>query len=309
MKRLFLRLALLYARLVPFPQRKWRICLFLLGLGGIHPWRHREAWRRVTAGMPPVVVPIRGVRLWCEWDDSADLPFLLVRDHQPYETNVLERLIRSGDAIVDGGANVGFYTLLFALRAGPRGRIWAYEPVSQAADKLRRNLTENRDLPLAEIVFRQAGLSDASKRVPIYLRPSGSGADTQHSSIVAGFNTPADEARAEEIEVVRLDDEPIDRRLDLVKCDLEGAELAFLAGARKRLAADRPLMVLEWNPAPETYGADEILDLLAEIGDYAVYPMRHGRLAPATRDELRGFRGDVVCATPEHRADRLRGLL
>ncbi len=302
--------ALLYARAVPFPQRKWRICLGILALGGIHPWRDRAAWRETVAGRAPLTVPVRGVRIHCEWGDTADLPFVLVRDHQPYETDVLEKLIRPGDVAVDGGANVGFYTLLFALRAGPGGRVHAYEPVPSAAEKLRRNLALNEGAALADVRFRQCGLGAAPGRVPIYLRPSvsGSGVDSQHSSILPGFNTPRDEALVEEIELVRLDDEAIEGRLDLVKCDIEGAEKAFLEGARRRLAADRPLLVLEWNPSPDTYGSDEMLDLLAALGDYEVFLLRHGRLVPGTRETLASFRGDVVCATPEHRRERLAGL-
>ena len=66
-RSLFLHLALLYGRLVPFPQRKWRICLWLLARGGIHPWQHREAWREAVAHLPSSVVRVRGIRMRCEW--------------------------------------------------------------------------------------------------------------------------------------------------------------------------------------------------------------------------------------------------
>ena len=309
---LALWLARLYGRFVPFPQRKWRICLFLLSLGGVHPWKNREAWQALTDGREPEVVRLsRGFRMSCDWQDTAHLPITLVHDHQPYETDVLEKLIRPGDTVVDGGANIGFYTVLFALRAGPSGRVYAFEPVSSVAGKVRENLALNADLPLAEVTFRQAGLGDAARTMPIYLRPSvsGTGIDSQHSSIVAGLNTAAEDAITETIEVRRLDDEGISGRLDVVKCDIEGAEKAFLEGGRGTLTREKPLLVLEWTPSKDTYSVAEMLETLASLGDYEVYRMRRGRLLPSTQADLETFSGDVVCATPAHRAERLRGMV
>ena len=306
-RRLFLRLAILYAKLVPFPQRKWRICLFILSLGGIHPWKNREAWSATVEGLPAVYATVRGFRMKGEWRDTTDLGVTLMGDHQPYETDVVEQLIRPGDTIVDGGANAGFYTLLFALKAGPSGRVYAYEPVSAIAEKLLENVRLNDDIEKARIEFRRRGLGDRAQKVPMYLRPavSGHGIDSQHSSIVPGFNTPVEDSIVEEIEVVRLDDEEIDGRIDLIKCDIEGAEKAFLDGAEQRIRRDRPLLVLEWSPSSETYTVDEILESLSTAGDYEVFMMRRGRLVRGSRAELEAFEGDVVCATPAHVATRL----
>ena len=164
---------------------------------------------------------------------------------------------------------------------------------------------------MAKIIFRQCGLGDAAPTVPIYLRPavSGVGVDSQHSSILPGFNTPREDSLLEEIQLVRLDDEGIDGRIDLVKCDIEGAEKAFLDGAQGIIRRDRPLLVLEWNPSEETYGIDEILATLKALGDYEVLMMRRGRLVRGSREALERFEGDVMCVIPAHLQGRLAGFV
>ena len=311
-RRFFLGLALLYGRRSPFPQRKWRICLFLLRLGGIHPWLHSEAWRETVAARPDEVVPLRrGFAIACNWQDTSYLAFTMLRDHQPYESDLLEKLIQPGDTIIDGGANIGFYTLLFAVQAGAEGRVFAYEPVSAVAADVRRNLAVNRGVRMAPVSVRQCGLGDEPRTLPIYLRPSvsGSGIDSQHSSFVADFNTPVSDSITEEIEIVRLDDEEISGRIDLAKCDIEGYEKAFLEGAKQVLRRDQPLLVLEWNPGPQTYGVDEILESLESLGYDEVFMMRRGRLVRGDRAVLESFVGDVVCAVHARHAERLSAAL
>ena len=46
----------------------------------------------------------------------------------PGETDLFERLVRPGDHVVDAGAHIGVHTLTFARLAGPRGKVFAFEP-------------------------------------------------------------------------------------------------------------------------------------------------------------------------------------
>ncbi len=62
-------------------------------------------------------------------------PFLLdplelsiFRSYEPFETALLGAEIRPGMTIVDIGANIGYYTLLFSKLTGEMGRVYALEP-------------------------------------------------------------------------------------------------------------------------------------------------------------------------------------
>src|SRR5882762_8210273 len=55
----------------------------------------------------------------------------------------LETFIKPGDLFVDVGANIGFYTIWAALRVGPEGRVFSFEPNPLATAFLERNIELN----------------------------------------------------------------------------------------------------------------------------------------------------------------------
>src|SRR5207249_9878145 len=65
-------------------------------------------------------------------------------------SEVLARLIRPGDTVIDAGANIGYMTLLAAVAAGPSGTVLSFEPHPELFGVLRDNIHEARArLPLA----------------------------------------------------------------------------------------------------------------------------------------------------------------
>ena len=74
-------------------------------------------------------VTIAGKDLFVDPEDQIITPCLL--EHGVWEPSVTELVsdeIRSGDTVLDIGANVGYYTLLFAELVGEHGRVFAFEP-------------------------------------------------------------------------------------------------------------------------------------------------------------------------------------
>jgi FkbM family methyltransferase len=306
-----LRAARMWGRHCPLPWRRWRICMNILRAAGVHPWQHPAAWRKLAEGLPGEVVRPRGLELLCDWRDSTYLGLLLLGEHEPRLSDLLETVIRPGDAVLDAGANIGYVCLLAAKAAGAKGRVWAYEPVARTFAKLEENLHRNARRHLAEVVARPRGLSDEDGEATIYLR-AAAGADGEidsgHSSIVPGFAGEEGRTARETIRLVRLDDEPIDRPLDVVKCDVEGAELKFLRGGRERLARDLPLMLLESNAGAETYTPGQLAEEIRRLGPYEFFSVGRGRPKPIRPDELaRG--GNVLCAIRDRHAGRLFELL
>src|SRR5258707_6646816 len=67
--------------------------------------------------------------------------------------------IQPGMVVFDLGANVGFYTLVAAVRTGERGRVYAFEPVPRNLGFLRRHLGHNR---VRNVEIVEAAVSNAS---------------------------------------------------------------------------------------------------------------------------------------------------
>ncbi|HWC10343.1 MAG TPA: FkbM family methyltransferase, partial [Acidimicrobiales bacterium] len=145
----------------------------------------------------------------------------------------------------DIGANIGLYCLGLATLA-PRGRVFAFEPSPGSLGFLRANVQQN-GADNVEVVAR--ALADhegtiAFHDVPFFSAGSfttdeGSwlGSDAVGSTLVEVGCTTLDafvESRSVE-------------RVDVLKIDVEGAEVAVLDGGARTLAAHRPTVVMEFN--------------------------------------------------------------
>jgi FkbM family methyltransferase len=200
----------------------------------------------VPLGRYGVVVTRSGHRIFVLAEDLLITPGLVLAGHwEPHVGALLASLLRPGDRVVEGGANVGCHTIPMAERIGPAGRIDAFEPVPDFLPLLRRSLAANRIA--AEVVLHQAALLDRAGEVEIVQDPleSGSGhlalpqAQARYSRRIA--------ARATTLDAELAGDGG--RPVDLIRLDLEGAETLALRGAAAVLRrSPRLAIVMEWSP-------------------------------------------------------------
>jgi FkbM family methyltransferase len=192
---------------------------------------------------------------------------------------------------VDIGANRG-QVLREAVRVAPRGRHIAFEPIPRLADELARAFPEvdcrRRALGArAEVAqfchFRQLDGWSGLRRNP---RISDSRGDPEYI----------------DVEVSTLDAEMGELTPNVVKIDVEGAELAVLEGGRSVLREARPVVIFEHvYDAAEPYGVapGAPWDLLTDL-DYEIFSATGD--GPFTRSEFTQGAGVVNwLATPHTR--------
>jgi FkbM family methyltransferase len=170
--------------------------------------------------------------------------------------------------VFDLGANVGYYTLISAVRAGPRGRVFAFEPLPRNLEFLRRHLALNR-IENAAVV--EAAVSDRSGTVRFE-----EDASTSKGRI--------GEAGGLEVRSVALDDWVVREghpAPDLLKIDIEGAEFLALHGARGILARSHPPIFLSTHSGKVHR---DCLQFLESLG-YRIEPL-DGRPLERSRDIL-----------------------
>lgn len=63
---------------------------------------------------------------------------------EPALSNVIDKLVHEADVCMDVGANVGYFTLLFAHKVGPGGRVMAVEASHGNIGKLQSNIAKNK---------------------------------------------------------------------------------------------------------------------------------------------------------------------
>lgn len=160
------------------------------------------------------------------------------------EYAAMKSQVREQATVLDVGANVGAYTLLFATWAGPRGRVIAFEPASASRAGLLRHLALNG---LADrVVVRPEAISDTTGTAPFV--DEGTHGDNH---LVAGGGT----GRSTLVPSTTIDDFCASANVtpDLIKIDIEGAELAALRGARRTIAARRDRLALFVELHPRTW--------------------------------------------------------
>ena len=163
------------------------------------------------------------------------------------EMRLLRDLVAPGATVVDVGANIGYYALLFAQLAGARGRVIAFEPEPDNLVELRLNVEAN-------------GLANAE------VRPQAVGSAAGVVAFARGINGGVQAAGAAdtvEVPMVALD-EALQGRVDAIKIDVEGYEGEVLAGARGIIERWRPHLFVEIHPALLAPGhtVDALFDFL-----------------------------------------------
>jgi FkbM family methyltransferase len=185
---------------------------------------------------------------------------------------LLKRQLPVNGVFIDIGANIGTFTLVAARRA-LHGQVHAFEPSAHHFARLARNVDLNH---FENVFLNQKGLYDQPGEAILFL-PSQAG--EMNNSGAASLYTCETEGAAqvsEGVSLIRLDDYIRDRnieRVDIIKIDIEGAEIKALEGARETITRFRPLVFMELdlgNLARAGQSPDEVLDLWKSL-NYEVF--------------------------------------
>lgn len=197
-------------------------------------------------------------KLRCYPDSTAASLALYCSGFPDYhEMNFMARYLRSGDAFIDVGANIGLYTLLGASLVGSEGVVESFEPDPIAFDRLKENITANN---LSNVTVHNVCVGSEQKAIKFI-----QGYDTINriqTSIDSGIATV-------ELPCVRLDQTLENKQYAMMKMDIEGAEPLALEGARELLTTHNPSVIqLEMNGKLHAYGftEDEFEHWLKSLG-------------------------------------------
>lgn len=215
----------------------------------------------------------------------------------PFEPELVfvKRWLATNAVAVDVGANVGVYADVLAQGSA---RVIAFEPNRDCADHLRRLA-----LPRVELV--EAALSDRSGEAELRVPRLAGGENAALGSIAAG-NELGEAGGVSSYTVPTLTlDEALEtfvspsERVCFVKIDVEGHELAVLAGASRVITRDKPVFLIETEERHG--GAPAKVFALMEGHGYRGFAVIGDGLAPITAAEL------AERQTPELAAERLAG--
>jgi len=170
--------------------------------------------------------------------------------YDPRIRDVFLPLIPEGGTVIDGGACIGDHSVAYAEKVGPAGRVFAFEPYPNALVCLQLNTSR-----LPQVVALPLALDDAFRQRELRVNAHNAGMTRMAQTGAYGFScVPLDCFHFE--------------RVDFIKLDLEGMELAALRGAQRILQKHRPVVVVETGSQLRRYGTthDELVAFMASRG-------------------------------------------
>jgi FkbM family methyltransferase len=196
-------------------------------------------------------------------------------------------ICKPGDIVLDIGANIGLTALRMSTVAGA---VYAFEPDSQNYSDCLNHLHAN-EIGNVQVFPYALGSEE------------GLGSLCQIASGNRGciWIDTSDARESSSVQVTTVDHFCASQgisRVDLIKIDTEGAELAALKGARKTIERWKPRLFVEVDDRNLQRTGDSsnaLLDFLFEAG----YTLRHAEsgLVLRSNSDLAGGHFDIICET------------
>ncbi|HSS31225.1 MAG TPA: FkbM family methyltransferase [Nitrospiraceae bacterium] len=253
-----------------------------------------------------LVSTVDGRLFWVDLDDVLYRDVYFMGFYERRVTNLASRLLRAGDVAFDVGANMGWYTTLFAKIVGAAGQVHSFEPSPAIFDRLQTNLVANGSPTW--VLANQFALGPEETEAVIH---TFAGLTHGHASL---SELSRDDFSSTKCMVTTLDSYAQRHgvsKIDLIKCDVEGAELGVLEGSRNIVKEmPPPMWILEINDETSKafgYTPADMLGVLSTFG-YEFYAIRGKLVRVGVRSEY--THGDNVLAiVPAAHESRLKAAI
>ena len=198
--------------------------------------------------------------------------------HEPHVEQAIVASIRSGDVVVDIGANIGYHTLAMASAVGDRGQVHAFEANPAVAKLLKSSLVVNQMTTfrgVGRVNLYEKAVTDRAGTLTLEQAPGhyGSGhvvTDAPNADFGPEYSTRV------QVEAVALDDVlAAVPHVDFMHLDIEGAEPLAIKGAQKLLERSTTIKIIsEWS----VHMMNTLSDVDAHIGRLAKMGFRFWRV-------------------------------
>ena len=212
--------------------RRTRDSLQSTGIGDWPPVRavYNKLIKNLKDTTPDTVFDILGHKMYLDKDDNLNLS--VVGRHEKLITELVQEVIKPGDTVVDIGANIGYYTLIFARSVGPTGHVYAFEPDPDNFALLKKNIQLNG---YTNVTLERKAVSSTTGNLRLYIADNVG----DHRAYDSGDNRPHID-----IPAVTLDDYLQEIPVSFIKMDIQGFEHTALQGMQKTLTKSAPLKLI-----------------------------------------------------------------
>lgn len=283
----------LHLHRLPILLREWRIAWLRFKQERVFLLRNQLLSNRPirvkVGGVSFLMIP-KGAEAAANWSGSR---------FERREIAFILQVLQSGMTFLDIGANVGIYAIA-AAKKDPNVKVYAFEPCGWTFQVLEENIRLNA---LSNVAAIRTALGDRIGKVVLQVNaPGKDGLNT-----IGRPSHPDCQIIAQETVPMTTLDAFIQShsvsRVDVMKVDVEGAELMVLRGGKNLLEReDAPLILYEgysWCTKGFDYHPVEIMWLLQDYG-YSLFVLdsESGKVVP--RKSSHGYDAMIVAIKPEH---------
>lgn len=184
-----------------------------------------------------MLVDCEGYALYVDPEDDAVGKHVTRGGYETHVASIFRQYLKPGNAVVDIGANLGYFTALAAHLVGPTGQVVSIEPNARNCRYIEATRRHNgfgwQSTHCLAASDRNAALVlNSAYSNGSVSQPADSLAILMRSTIVPG---------------VKLDDILKLKQLDFIKIDVEGHEWLALQGFQQHLNRFQPLIVSEFS--------------------------------------------------------------
>jgi FkbM family methyltransferase len=233
------------------------------------PWAYRRAEAPVIG---PVYRALRTPELYAvrhaggrfelpATDSSLNRTLLLRGAYEPDAAAAFHQALAPGMTVFDIGANIGYYTVLAADAVGAQGLVCVFEPDPRNLAVLERNL---RLRPGCKVMVARQAVGAIEGSLPFFLNVADSSVNSMalDNAVVTDTSTAY---QAATVPCTTLDGFVRQHALprpDVIKIDVQGAEMLVFAGATEVLSEPKLKLFLEFWPFGLRQLGTEPADLL-----------------------------------------------
>jgi FkbM family methyltransferase len=200
-------------------------------------WALRRIAAEIDYRVPVDVRLANGMKIRVVWVDLVGAEICSKGCFEPDTFKIVSAAVKPGMVVMDVGAQVGQYTL---LAAGLGARVHSFEADPQTFATLKTNVDRNR---LTRVQLNHCAVTDHEGTAQFFAGPA-------HQTGTGGLHAPESSTRSYLVPCLSLDEYAKGQgieHVDLIKIDVEGAEMEVLRGAREILSRSRkPTLVVEY---------------------------------------------------------------
>jgi FkbM family methyltransferase len=182
-----------------------------------------------------------------------------------------ETYVHPNAVVWDVGANMGIFTFSAAYRAGSGGKVLALEADEWSVGLLRRSVLQNVD-HVGTVEILQVAISDSVSLQTFHVPERNRAASHLASAGGAGAEIVGGIREKHLVISVSLDWLAAQHSVpNVLKIDVDGAEMQVLLGGEKLIRAHRPIILLEVYER----NADQVTKFLSDLG-YSLFDFNSG---------------------------------